>query len=528
VNKDARTPVDISECEREPIHVPGHCQPFGVLLAMQTGHERICQISKNTELVFGVEAGEVVGCKLSNVFGNSDASKILDIFESGNWKEINPLRLLVTHGGKGLAVDVILHRYDGLDFVEVEPVSAESAERASRSFHLLHDALTRLQTSRNSGELWEATVTEVQRITGYDRVMVYKFDRDDHGSVVAEQKQGHQESFLGLHYPASDIPEQARRLYRINWIRYIPDVYYKPVAVIPVVDEDHRRPTDMTYCVLRSVSPVHCEYLHNMGVGASMSVSIVRDNRLWGLIACHHATPRHLPYKLRLACEQLAQVVSLRIAALEEQENSAGTNLLQAQMLAELPNASDIVTALVPETFNLLEYIEATGAAVCYGENTLTLGRTPNESQIRMILEFTLRRVSAPIFATDRLQDRLLEAEKFTDTASGVLCFTASRDRDFHILWFRTEQVREVRWAGEPDKPAAFDGSRLRLGPRRSFEVWKQEVRGQSQAWRPAEIEAAAELRSTLISMISAKGEGKPAVPENLIQGLPKLPSRIL
>jgi chemotaxis family two-component system sensor kinase Cph1 len=502
MSRDDIGALDASECAREPIHVPGYCQPFGVLLAMQAGQERISQISKNTELVFGVGPAEVVGRKLANFFGDSDASKISEIFKGGNWKEINPLRLMVSHGGEAVAVDVILHRYDGLDFVEIEPVSDESAGRASRSFHLLHNALTRLQTATNATELWAAVVTEVQRITGYDRVMVYKFDRDDHGSVVAEQKQDRQEPLLGLHYPASDIPEQARRLYRLNWVRYIPDVHYKPVELIPVVDEDHKRLTDMTHCVLRSVSPVHCEYLRNMGVGASMSVSIVRDNRLWGLIACHHDTPRYLPYKLRLACEQLGQVVSLRIAALEGIEDSVSTNRLQGQFLAELPKAKDIVTALVSETPNLLKFIRATGAAVCYGEKTLTLGHTPDEGRIRMILESTLFRVSAPIFATDRLQDRIFEASDFTDTASGVLCFTASRDRDFHVIWFRTEQVQQVRWAGEPAKPVEFDGSRLRLGPRRSFEVWKEEVRGKSLAWRPSEIEAAAELRSTLMSLL--------------------------
>jgi chemotaxis family two-component system sensor kinase Cph1 len=494
--------VDVSECAREPIHVPGYCQPFGVLLAMQAGQERISQISKNTELVFGVGAAEVVGRKLGDFFGDSNASKISEIFKAGNWKEVNPLKLTVAREGEVVAVDAILHRYDGLDFVEVEPVSAESADRASRPFHLVQGALIRLQRSMNAAELWTAVVTEVQHITGYDRVMVYKFDRDDHGSVIAEQKQEHQQSFLGLHYPASDIPEQARRLYRVNWVRYIPDVHYKPVDLIPVVDEDHKRLTDLTHCVLRSVSPVHCEYLHNMGVGASMSVSIMRDNRLWGLIACHHDTPRSLPYELRSACELLGQMVSLRIAAFEEIADRVSTNSSQAQFLAELPKSTDIATTLVTQTPSLLEFIHATGAAVCYGETTLTMGRTPSESQIRMILESTLFRVSAPIFVTDRLQDRIFEASELTDTASGVLCFTASRVRDFHVIWFRTEQVQEVRWGGEPAKPVEFDGSRLRLGPRRSFEVWKEEVRGKSQAWRPAEIEAAAELRSTLMSLL--------------------------
>ena len=502
-------PVNLSECAREPIHVPGYCQPFGVLLAMPAGQERISQISQNTESIFGVGPEEIVGRKLKDLFGVSDAAKVAEIFTAGNWKEINPLKLEVTRDGVVTPVNAILHRYDGLDFVELEQASSESNLSASRSFQLVQGALTRLQKSMNIPDLWAAVVIEVQRITGYDRVMVYKFDRDEHGSVIAEQKQPSQQSFLGLHYPASDIPEQARRLYRLNWVRYIPDVHYKPVALIPVVDEDHKRLTDMTHCVLRSVSPIHCEYLHNMGVGASMSVSIMRESRLWGLIACHHDTPRHIPYELRAACDLLGQVVSIGIAALEESEDcvyKSKTNTLQAQFLAELPKSKDIARALVSQAPNLLGFISASGAAVCYGKNIMTIGSTPDVNQIPMILESTLFRVSAPIFVTDRLQDRIFEAKGLTGTASGVLCFTASRAHDFHVIWFRAEQAQVVQWGGEPTKPVEFDGDRQRLSPRRSFEVWKEEVRGKSQTWTPAEIEAAAELRATLMSLLLNNG----------------------
>ena len=502
--------IDREECAREPIHVPGRCQPFGVLLAMQAGHERISQISNNAELVFGAGAFDVLGRKLSEVFSAADATEIAGVLQSGAWKERNPLKCSLMRNGTEFPVNVVVHRYDGLDFVEIEPIPAEHQAGAARSFHVVQSALTRLQKSLNIPDLWSAVVTEAQRITGYDRVMVYKFDRDDHGSVIAEQKQAHHESFLGLHYPASDIPEQARRLYRMNWIRYIPDVHYKAVDLIPVVDEDHKRLTDMTHCVLRSVSPVHCEYLHNMGVAASTSVSIMRENRLWGLIACHNDTPRHLPYELRAACELLGQVVSIRIAALEETEDCAyksKTNSLQAQFLAELPKSKNIATALVSQAPNLLGFIPATGGAVCFGDKIHALGRTPTEAQIRMILKSTLFRVSAPIFVTDRLQDRIFEASEFADTASGVLCFTASRMHDFHVIWFRTEQVQVVKWGGEPTKPVEFDGTRTRLSPRKSFEVWKETVRGKAETWTPAEIEAAAELRATLMSLLLSRGE---------------------
>jgi len=509
-------PLDLNNCAREPIHVPGTIQPFGVMLAMPAGADRISQISNNTESMFKAGATELVGQKLSVVVGEENGSVIEQALQAGNWKEVNPLKISIGCNGTSLPVNAIVHRYDGLDFVELEPISEEGAAAAARSYQIIQSALVRLQKSLNIPDLWEAVVSEVHRITGYDRVMVYKFDRDDHGFVIAEAKREYQQPLLGLHYPASDIPDQARRLYRANWVRYIPDIHYKPVDLIPVVDEDHRRLTDMTHCVLRSVSPIHCEYLHNMGVAASMSVSILRDGRLWGLIACHNDTPRYLPYELRGACELLGQVLSIRIAALEDNEDSAyksKTNALQAKFLAELPRFSDVPSALVSHSPNLLEFIPATGAAVCYNNRVFTLGHTPDESQIRMILRSTLSRIPAPIFVTDRLRDRVPEAGPLTETASGVLCFTASRAHDFHVFWFRTEQVCVVNWGGEPTKPVEFDGTALRLSPRRSFEVWKEEVRGKSMAWLQHEIEAAAELRATLMSLLLSTAE---VSPENL------------
>jgi two-component system, chemotaxis family, sensor kinase Cph1 len=498
-------PLDLPDCNREPIHVPGFIQQFGVLLAMSAGSDRISQISANTDLIFGVEPLEVVGQKLSQLLGEANSAEITTVLQAGNWKEFNPLKLTIHRNQESIAVNAIVHRYDGLDILELEPISGEHSESARRSYQTVQSALTRLQQSFNSPDLWDTVVSEAHRITGFDRVMLYKFDRDDHGHVIAEHRKQHHQPFLGLHYPASDIPEQARRLYRENWTRYIPDIHYKPVPIIPVVDEDHMRLTDLTYSVLRSVSPIHCEYLHNMGVGASMSVSVIRDGRLWGLIACHNDTPRHIPYELRAACELLGQVLSIRIAALEDTEDTAyksKTNALQARFLAELPQYPNLPAALVSQSPNLLSFIPATGAAVCFGQTISVLGLVPTEEQIRLIVRSTLERIAAPIFVTDRLQDRVMEAAELTDTASGVLCFTVSRAHNFHILWFRAEQVRVMQWGGEPTKPLQFDEQTQRLSPRKSFEIWKQEVRGKSQAWSQPEIEAAAELRATLMSLL--------------------------
>ena len=498
-------PVDLSDCAREPIHVPGFIQPFGVLLAKRTGTEMVSQASHNTELVFGRDALQVIGHRLGTLLGNENAAKIEQTLRSASWKERNPIKFSIQRGEEQVPLNAIIHSYDGLDIVELEIVSGETPEATAHSFHSVQSALIRIQKSANTSDLWETVVTEAQRITGYDRVMLYKFDRDDHGSVIAECKQADQDPYLGLHYPASDIPEQARRLYRTNWVRYIPDVHYEAVPIIPVVDEDHQRLTDLTHSVLRSVSPVHCEYLTNMGVSASMSISILRDDRLWGLIALHNKTPKHIPYELRAACELLGQVLSIRIAALEDSEDNAyrsSVNSLQARLLAKLPKQPNLATALVSSTPNLLDFIPATGAAVVFGSKLLTLGRVPDEKTVRDIMRGTLGHITAPIFVTDRLQDRLIEARGFTDTASGLLCFTASRAHDLHVFWFRTEQVQIIEWGGEPTKPVEIDGDRQRLSPRKSFQKWKQEIYGKSLPWRRTEIEAAAELRATLMSIL--------------------------
>jgi chemotaxis family two-component system sensor kinase Cph1 len=501
-------PVDLSDCAREPIHVPGFIQAFGVLLAMRAGNEMVSQISGNAEIMFGKEAVQLVGQSLENILGHQNAKEVQSILQSGNWKEANPIKMSIEKQGKQVAVNAIVHRYDGLDFVELEVISSEGAQAATRSYHLVQSSMLRIQQALNTPDLWEAVVTEAQRITGYDRVMLYKFDRDEHGCVIAERKQDYQESFLGLHYPASDIPEQARRLYRVNWVRYIPDIHYQPVPIIPVVDEDHARLTDLTHSVLRSVSPIHCEYLRNMGVAASMSVSILRDGRLWGLIALHNDTPKYLPFELRAACALLGQVLSMRIAALEDTEDTVyktKTNALQAKFLAQLPQQTDLASALVAVAPNLLDFIPATGAAVCFGDRIHTLGRVPDDIGIRAILKGTLGHVTAPIFVTDRLQSRMIEARDLVNTASGVLCFTASRVHNVHVFWFRTEQVQIVEWGGEPTKPVEVDGDTMRLTPRKSFEKWKQEVHGKSEPWLQPEIEAAAELRATLMSLLLEK-----------------------
>ena len=506
-NSSARTP-DLSECAREPIHVPGRIQPFGVLLAMRMGAHRVSQVSANTESLFGLQPFDVLGKSLAELFGEQVAQSITATLANSTWTDTNPTRASIVRNGIPVSCNLVVHQYDGLDFIEVEQRHEATEGEAPQSHQIAQSIVTRLRKANNIPDLWNIVVNEVRRVTGFDRVMVYKFDRDEHGMVIAESMRDDLQPFIGLHYPSSDIPEQARRLYRENWIRYIPEAAYKPVDVIPVVDEDHRRLTDMTHCVLRAVSPVHCEYLRNMGVAASLSVSILRNERLWGLIACHHSTPHYISPERRAACELLGQVISIRIAALEDTEDNAyrsRTNALQAKFLAELSQQSDLASALTSGTIRLREFIPSNGAAVCLKDRIVTVGSTPEPDSIRAIVRNFLLRGNSPVFATNRLQDRMIEGRELTETASGVLCFTASKVHGFHVLWFRTEQVHSVDWAGEPSKPVEMTENGVRLSPRKSFEIWKQEVRGKSEVWTQPEIEAAAELRATLMSLLLAQ-----------------------
>ncbi|GGR92076.1 ATP-binding protein [Deinococcus sedimenti] len=494
-------PVDLTNCDREPIHIPGAVQPHGALVALRGGH--VVQFSENLPQLLGADASALLGAALEHVVG-ADVAGQLSSALGARELDRNPLFLLsASVRGQG-PFDVTAHRLDDLTILEFETVPAQAVH--ADAYTLVRSALTRMNAAPNLEQFVDIAAHEVQALTGFDRVMIYQFADDGTGTVIAERSAPSMTPYLGLRYPASDIPKQARALYVLNMLRLIGDVNYEPARMLAQPGE---APLDMSYCVLRSVSPIHLEYLRNMGVGASMSISLLRGAELWGLIACHHNSPRTLSPNVRAACELIGQVASVQLSAWQERNDQTYQLHLkdaQTQLMERLSNAPDLMEALVGQNSQLLEFVDATGAAVCLDGEVIRMGRTPSAAQVHGLRDWLGTQSNAEVLHTRALGELYAGADPAT--ASGLLAVQLSKLRGDYVMWFRPEEVQTVTWGGDPNKPAeiASDGSE-RLSPRRSFEAWQQTVRGRSHAWLPEEVAAARTLRRALLSLVLRRAE---------------------
>lgn len=492
--------ADLAACDREPIHVPGAIQPHGVLLALREPALEVVQASTSTADHLGVQAAALLGTPLDDVLGADGAAEVRAAAASGDPRAASPLRLRTRAGAEERAWDGVLHRSGGLLVLELEP-AAEEETRAAAVFLRVRGGLARVQGARTAADLCAAIAVEVRALTGMDRVMVYRFDADWNGEVVAEARGEGVDPFLGLHFPATDIPAQARALYRRNWLRLIAASDYRPSPLVPAENPLTGTPLDLSESTLRSVSPVHLEYLRNMEVGASLSVSLLRDGELWGLVACHHHAPRHVPFETRAACELLGQAFSVQLGAVADAEETARTAeaaAAGAALLDRMAGAEDWARALTEDADALLGLAAATGAAVRRGGEWVRVGQTPDADGLDALAAWIAGRGEA-VFHTDRLPHLFPGAN--AAVASGVLAVGLGGG-DL-LLWLRPEVVRTVEWAGNPEKAVRVgDDGTPRLHPRRSFAAWRETVRGRSLPWLAGEVRAAAELRERAVEIV--------------------------
>jgi serine phosphatase RsbU (regulator of sigma subunit)/GAF domain-containing protein len=501
-------PVDLDNCAREPIHVPGAIQPHGVLLGVDEGDRRVVVASANLADWYGVPAADALGRPLGDVVGADVAEAVLAAAGTP-WEE--RLDEVPLPGGRVAA----LHRSGAVLVVEVEEPDDEVAVG-----HLVRESAMALQRAGNVSAVAAEAARRVRQLTGFDRVMVYRFDREWNGEVIAEAKADHLNTFLGLHYPSTDIPAQARELYRRNWLRVIPDIGYAAVPLVPAVDPATGEPLDLSTSTLRSVSPIHVEYLANMGVHASMSVSIVVGGQLWGLIACHHYDGPHRPgVAARNAAEYLGQLISLRIGeAVESDARDRSLDLVQlADRAAEpLDRADDVEAVLHEHEADVLKLAGATGALVLADGVRATLGLTPPIGLVEPICGAWDDDLD--VLVDDHLAVRVPEAAEHVEVAAGVLALPLTTDRREVVLWFRSEQVRSVDWGGDPHnaKIAAEEGDGVRLSPRRSFDLWREVVRGRSTPWEAAEVRAAERFAHHLAAVLNRRGRDLAAAADDL------------
>jgi len=501
--------VNLSNCDREPIHQLGQVQSHGVLMVLDESAQTVLHVSNNAKAILGVDADSLIGRPLGEILpGAPDIKARLDKGLSDATSSYAGTVRVAEHGAP---LHAIIHRYKGRLFLELEPSSASDDVTFHLLYGLVRTATGRLKGAQTVADLCRITAEKVRRITGFDRVMIYRFDPDWNGIVVAEDKVPDWHSYMDLRFPASDIPRQARELYLLNRLRLIADVHSTPASLIPRLDPVTSEPVDMSYAALRSVSPIHIEYLRNMGVGASMSISIVKDDRLWGLIACHHRTAKYLPYEVRAACEHLGEIVALQLSAREYAEGAdyrIKLKAIQGKLLAHMASYENFVDGLTRHPDDLLALAGASGCAIDMDGVLHLVGETPNQAQVIKLIDWlALNHPADGIYQTNELATEYPGGRELTEQASGVLAISVPRFRRSYFVWFRPEIIRTVSWAGDPNKPVEAERDTGRIHPRKSFETWKETVRQRSAPWQSAEIDAAADLRNSIVGTVLRKAE---------------------
>ncbi len=509
--------ADLTNCERELIHLTGSIQPPGVLLVLDGLHAgaRIVQASAN--------AGELVGGAVQDLLGRpltalpaALVQRLQGVAPQASAEAPAALQLpLPAPGGPGVPRlwEGALHPVQAHWVLELEPVPAwggiaTADHDHARLLDIVGRAVQRLGSAASLGVLADATVQAFRELTGHDRVMVYKFDADGHGRIIAEARDPRLESLLGHHYPATDIPQRARELYLRNRVRVLVDVHDEPSPLLDAQGGPVGDGLDLSMSCLRSMSPLHLQYLKNMGVTATVVVSLVREGRLWGLVAAHHYSPRNVRYALRAACDLLAEVVSTRIAAIENYAHAQVAVLvrrLEQRLVEATSTEGDWRMALFRNARTLLQPLEATGAALFSEGEVLVAGEVPSTPELRELRQWVDQRIAAqggdPLFACSSVGQANPALASLTPTASGVLAVKLSASQPDCLMWLRKEQLLTVTWAGDPTKPMVGNDP-LTLSPRRSFAAWSELVRGTALPWTSAELALGRAIGVALVDLI--------------------------
>lgn len=498
--------LDLDKCAQEPIRVPGSIQPHGALLLLDLHSLRILQRSANAQQLLDIPLDldgndPKRGATLDGV--SHELAR-----EIRTWLATSDAQYLRTATIGARRLQVIGHRTQQGLLLEFEEAPVAEHETLEAIYPQLAKFVEEIQTASDIQKLCDAVASKVRGLTGYNRVLVYRFDADWHGAVIGEDSDGVLPSYRGLRFPASDIPAQARELYRVNRLRIIPDCDYQPVPLEPVLCPVDGKALDMSCAALRSVSPVHLEYMRNMGTRASMSISIIIDGALWGLISCHNKQPRRVNAQLRNACDLIGKVVSLQIGALERAAYATRRielKAVEARLLGKLGEATAFQAGLVDSAEAWLRLGRASGAAVVEMNSVMCVGATPPVTRLHQMVAKLHGEEVREVFATQSLGTLWPEFADLAEVASGMCAISISQLHASYILWFRPEIVRTVRWGGDPRKPADLQSGVLH--PRHSFEVWKEHVTLQSEPWSKAELDGLTDFRAAIISIVLRRAE---------------------
>ncbi|WKW10878.1 GAF domain-containing protein [Pseudogemmatithrix spongiicola] len=493
--------ADLSNCERELIHLSGSIQPHGVLLVLSEPRFVVVQLSANVDQMLGMAPDVLLGSPIE-ALGFAAAEQVRALAAEPSLVAPQPLRLVLETPRGRLSCSAMLHRppAGGL-ILELEEIVVAARRRTTPALtQRLTQTVTRLSAAHSIPALADLVVRDMRDLIGYDRVMVYRFDADGHGEIIAEEKRDGLESFLHRHYPATDIPQRARELYLRNKVRLLVDARYVPVPLVPRENPLIGDDIDLSMAGLRSISPMHTQYLQNMGVTGTVVASLIHEGKLWGLISCHHYSAKYLPYDLRAAVELVAEVVSTRISALEhfaEAQAEVLVRRLEHRLIEATSTDGDWRRALFDTPRQLLQPVGATGAALLFDGEVETTGEVPSTPDLRALFAFLDQQDAQPLFACSSIAKLAPSLAAITPVAAGVLAVRLGGGPGEYLVWFRREQVQDVTWGGDPKKAVVFN-AKMELSPRRSFAAWHELVRETSIPWTPRETAIARAIGQSL------------------------------
>ncbi len=489
--------VNLTNCEQEPIHIPGSIQPHGFLIAIDTNFT-VRYASGNIKDYALLSVGEILQKPIEILIGTHQMAEFQNYIEHLQNKITTPHIVNIENS----QFQCVIHHSNDFLICEFEPVS-EFIPRVSTVYDQAINFAKYMGQAMTLQQLCDSVATEIRALTGYDRVMVYRFDKEYNGEVFAESKSVEHEPFLGLHYPHTDIPIQARQLYIKNLLRLIVDINYTPVPIFTRENATNEN-LDLSYSTLRSVSPIHIEYLKNMGVGATLTISLIHEDKLWGLVACHHYSAKYIDHYTRIAAQLQGHFLTSQIQVREMAEeytiaaniNKSLETLLNQTFAPERTSLQSLV-----QQAQILEICNASGVAVLLNDVVYKAGKTPADDSILKIASWARTKASKGFYSTDRLPEHLPEAQEWCETASGILYYQLGVVHDETIIWFRPESLEEINWSGDPEKAIIKDANGL--SPRKSFEKYQQIVKCRSHEWTKTEQTAASTFSYSLQKYIT-------------------------
>lgn len=513
---------DLTNCDAEPLRFIRSCQSHAIVLVAEVDNLRVIGASENARDRFGEAANDLLGLTLGEVLNEELFSQIQTAVRNNAYDNVNPIMYAALRPSGVMRENVLLHPTGEHLILEFE----ERDESFQHARHLtgIDHALRKIQAGQSEEEIFRTTVKEVKQVAGYDRVMLYRFDDEYNGEVIAEEKEPGMPPYLNLRYPHTDIPEQARKLYLEQQLRHIVSTDASAESFIVFIDD---APVNLSPAANRGVSPIHLEYLRTMGVGASMSIAIIVEGRLWGLLACHHRTRKLVDYRLRMTIGFLGRVISGHIAMHQGSKMRGeilSTNLVRSKLMDQMNASLDLKTALFDKSLTLLDLIRAEGVVMKLGEEITTLGSAPSQETI-LAIEAFLEEKQENVYHTNALSQELPEIADQADVVSGILAIRIGRKPPEYIIWVRPEKLTTVTWGGSPQQRKIIEDGAVRLHPELSFARWTEEQRGLSEEWEQHYIDSGLALRNDIKEVILQKYQEIRELNDNLVSAYDELES---